>query len=115
MPIATGKQGAQTQASQLRYVKSRLDRFRQKPVHARLHRMPKTYSTLEAAKLIGVPVTTLHRWLAADKLRPFVIELTDGRKLWRWNDRDVAEGRKLKASRNRGLDSKRLRHRPFAS
>jgi predicted site-specific integrase-resolvase len=57
---------------------------------------PKTYSTLEAAKLIGVSVITAHRWLAAGKIRPFGIELADGRKLWRWNDRDIAEGRKLK-------------------
>jgi predicted site-specific integrase-resolvase len=72
--------------------------------------MAKTYSTLEAAKLIGVPVTTLHRWLAAEKIRPLEIEL-GGRKLWRWNDRDVAEGRKLKASQNRGPDTKRLAQR----
>jgi predicted site-specific integrase-resolvase len=64
--------------------------------------VPKTYSTPEAAKLIGVSVITLHRWLAAEKIRPFGIELNDGRKLWRWNDRDIAEGRKLKGLRNRG-------------
>jgi hypothetical protein len=51
--------------------------------------MPKTYSTPEAAKLIGVSVITGHRWLAAGKIRPFGIELADGRKLWRWNDRDI--------------------------
>jgi predicted site-specific integrase-resolvase len=59
--------------------------------------MPKTYNTPQAAKLIGVSLTTLHRWLAAKKIRPFGIELGDGRKLWRWNDGDIAEGRKLKA------------------
>jgi excisionase family DNA binding protein len=59
--------------------------------------VPKTYSTPEAAKLMGVSVITAHRWLAAGKIRPFEIELADGRKLWRWNDRDIAEGRKLKA------------------
>jgi predicted site-specific integrase-resolvase len=64
--------------------------------------MPKTYSTPEAAKLIGVSVITAHRWLAAGKIRPFGIELADGRKQWRWNDRDIAEGRKLKALQNRG-------------
>jgi predicted site-specific integrase-resolvase len=59
--------------------------------------VPKTYSTPEAAKLMGVSVITAHRWLAAGTIRPFEIELADGRKLWRWNDRDIAEGRKLKA------------------
>jgi len=63
--------------------------------------MPKTYSTPQAAKLIGVSLITVHRWLAAEKIHPFGIELSDGRKLWRWNDRDVAEGRKLKASQKR--------------
>jgi len=64
--------------------------------------VPKTYSTPEAAKLIGVSVITLHRWLVAEKIRSFGIELGDGRKLWRWNDRDIAEGRELKDLRNRG-------------
>jgi predicted site-specific integrase-resolvase len=68
---------------------------------------PKTYSTPEAAKLIGVSLITLHRWLAAGKLQPFGIELRDGRKLWRWNDRDIAEGRKLMALRKRGPSTKR--------
>jgi hypothetical protein len=62
---------------------------------------PKTYSTPEAAKLIGVSVITLHRWLGARKIQPYGIELGDGRKLWQWNDRDIAEGRKLKASHKR--------------
>jgi hypothetical protein len=60
--------------------------------------MPRTYSTVEAAKLSGVPVTALHRWLAAEKIHPFAIELNDGRKLLRWNERDIAEGRMLKAN-----------------
>jgi predicted site-specific integrase-resolvase len=64
--------------------------------------MPKTYSTLEAAKLIGVSLITLHRWLAAEEIRPFGIELGDGRKLWRWNERDIAEGRTLKGRQKQG-------------
>ncbi len=69
--------------------------------------MPKTYSTPQAAKLIGVSLITLHRWLAAGKIKPYGIELGDGRKLWRWNDRDVTEGRKLKASQRQGPRTKR--------
>jgi predicted site-specific integrase-resolvase len=61
--------------------------------------MPKTYNTPQAAKLIGVSLITLHRWIAAKKIQPLGIELSDGRKLWRWNDRDIAEGRKIKARR----------------
>lgn len=43
----------------------------------------------QAAKLIGVSLITAHRWLAGKKIRSHGIELGDGRKLWRWNDRDV--------------------------
>ena len=68
---------------------------------------PKTYSTPQAAKLIGVSLITVHRWLAAEKIKPFGIELGDGRKLWRWNDRDIAEGRKLKGLRKQGQNAKR--------
>jgi transposase len=39
---------------------------------------PKTYSTPEAAKLIGVSVITLHRWLAPKKIQPYGIELDTG-------------------------------------
>jgi hypothetical protein len=66
--------------------------------------MPKTYNTPQAAKLIGVSLITLHRWLAAEKIRPFEIELGDGRKLWRWNERDIAEGRMLKSQRKQDRD-----------
>jgi len=68
--------------------------------------MPKTYSTPEAAKLIGVSLITVHRWLAAGKIQPYGIELGEERKLWRWNDRDVAEGPKLKASQKHGPKSR---------
>lgn len=40
--------------------------------------------------------------LAAEKIQPYGIELGDGRKLWRWNERDIAEGRKLRASQKDG-------------
>jgi hypothetical protein len=68
---------------------------------------PKTYSTPQAAKLIGVSLITLHRWLAAKKIKPYGIELGDGRRLWRWNDRDITEGRKLKGLQRQGPGTKR--------
>jgi excisionase family DNA binding protein len=69
---------------------------------------PKTYSTPQAAKLIGVSLVTAYRWLAAKKIRPYGIVLGDERKVWRWNDRDITEGRKLKASQKHGPRAKRL-------
>jgi excisionase family DNA binding protein len=58
--------------------------------------MPKTFSTPQAAKLIGVHLLTVHRWLKAGKIKPQAIELSDGRKLWRWSESDIARAKKLK-------------------
>jgi predicted site-specific integrase-resolvase len=65
--------------------------------------MKKTYSTEVASKRIGVSFRTLNRWLAQGKIRPFQgIALSDGRKLWRWSDADLAKGRKVKAVQKPG-------------
>jgi predicted site-specific integrase-resolvase len=65
--------------------------------------MKKTYSTEVAAKRIGVSFRTLNRWLADGKIRPSqAIPFSDGRKLWRWSDVDLAKGRKIKAAQKPG-------------
>jgi len=69
--------------------------------------MAKIYSTTEAATRIGVSVITVHRWLAAEKIRPDAVVIGGGRKLWRWTEKDIAEGRKLKASQKRDPKAKR--------
>lgn len=69
--------------------------------------MPKIYSTSQAAKLIGVSLITVHRWLAAEKIKPDAIEIGGGRKLWRWTDKDIAAGRKLRALQKRGPGTNR--------
>jgi excisionase family DNA binding protein len=54
--------------------------------------MKKTYSTEVAAKRIGVSFRTINRWLAQGKIRPSIaIPFSDGRKLWRWSDADLAK------------------------
>jgi|ERR1700730_16614338 len=70
--------------------------------HCKEKRMPKTFSTPRAAKLIGVHVITVHRWLAEGLIEPASVELEDGRKLWRWTDADIAAAIKLKESRKSG-------------
>lgn len=70
-----------------------------------------TYSTRQAAKLIGIHVTTLHRWLAGGKIRPSIATPMDGRTLWRFSDRDVAKFRKFKATQKRGPKPKRGRRK----
>jgi predicted site-specific integrase-resolvase len=59
--------------------------------------MPKTYSTTRAAELIGVHPLTLHRWLRDGRIRPGGIPI-EGRTIWRWSDKDIAKGRKLKGT-----------------
>ena len=56
----------------------------------------KTYSTKQAAKLASVHWVTLHRWLAAGKVKPSQSIAMNGVKLWRWTDADVERVRKYK-------------------
>jgi predicted site-specific integrase-resolvase len=70
--------------------------------------MKKTYSTEVAAKRIGVSFRTLNRWLALGKIQPSVgIPFSDGRKLWRWTDADLAKGRKVKIAQKPGRKARR--------
>lgn len=63
----------------------------------------KTYSTPQAAKKLGVSFRTLNRWLNIGRIKPSVgIPFSDGRKLWRWTDADIAKGRKVKAVQKPG-------------
>jgi hypothetical protein len=56
-----------------------------------------TCSTQQAAKRIGIHWVTLHRWLAAKKIRPSVaVPIDGGRTLWRWTEKDIAKLEKLK-------------------
>jgi predicted site-specific integrase-resolvase len=51
--------------------------------------LTKTYSTRQAAKLVGIHWVTLHRWLASKKVRPSQATPMNGSTLWRWTDADV--------------------------
>ncbi len=56
----------------------------------------RTYSTRQAAKLVGIHWVTLHRWLAAGKVRPSQSIQMNGGKLWRWTHSDVGKVRRYK-------------------
>jgi hypothetical protein len=71
--------------------------------------MKKTYSTTRAAKLIGVHVVTLRKWLAARKMRPSVATPMDGRMLWRFTDSDVVRFRKFKGTLKPGRKPRKHR------
>lgn len=61
----------------------------------------RTYSTKAAAKLAGIHWVTLHRWLAAGKVRPSIAVRMNGSTLWRWTKADVERVRKHKAAHYR--------------
>ncbi len=70
----------------------------------------RTYSTEEAASLVGVHRLTLQRWLSEGKIRPSQAVPLKGRTLWRWTKTDVGEVRKYKAAHYRkGRGRKRKR------
>jgi predicted site-specific integrase-resolvase len=57
----------------------------------------KTYSTQQAAKKAGIHWVTLHRWLAARKIRPAIaVPMDGGRTLWRWTEKDIVKLGKVK-------------------
>ena len=69
--------------------------------------MNKTYTTLQAAKKIGVSFRTINRWLALDLIRPSQgIPYGGGRRLWVFSDDDIAKGRQLKSTLKPGRKSK---------
>jgi hypothetical protein len=72
--------------------------------------MKKTYSTLQAARKMGVGFRTLNRWLELGKIQPTAaIKMPNGRTLWTWTDVDIARGRRVKAVQKPGPKSKKGR------
>ena len=57
----------------------------------------KTYSTKEVARRVGVHWVTLHKWIAAAKIRPSQQIEMNGGKHWRWTKSDIEKVRRYKA------------------
>jgi hypothetical protein len=69
----------------------------------KMKKKKKTCSTQQAAKRMGVSFRTLNRWLALELIRPSVAVPIGGRRtLWRWSNKDISRGRKLKATAKPG-------------
>jgi excisionase family DNA binding protein len=66
-----------------------------------------TFSTQQAAKLIGIHWVTLRRWLADGKARPSIAVPMGGRTLWRWTKADVERARRFKATQKPGPKPKK--------
>ncbi len=74
--------------------------------------LSRTYSTKEAAKKVGVHWMTLHKWIAAGKVRPSEQIGMNGGKHWRWTEQDIQKIRKYKAEHFRegqGRRNKRIK------
>lgn len=71
----------------------------------------RTYSTREAAQLIGIHFVTLHHWLSTKKVRPSIaVPIGGGRTLWRWTNGDLKRVRRYKEAnygKGRGRQKKR--------
>lgn len=61
----------------------------------------KTYSTKDVARRVGVHWVTLHKWIAAGKVRPSHQIGFNGGKHWRWTEQDIARVMKYKAKNYR--------------
>ena len=65
------------------------------------------YSTRQAASKIKVSFRTLNRWIASGRIKAsHGVTLADGRRLWYWNDADIAKGKNIKATLKPGRKAK---------
>ena len=56
------------------------------------------YSVKQAAKLLGVDPQTLFRWIWNGKVHPSIAIPMNGRKLYRFTDKDIAQARRYKSA-----------------
>lgn len=57
----------------------------------------RSYSTKQAARLIGVSWRTLVRWVESGKVNPSQVVRLNGIKVWLWTPDDVQRVRRYKA------------------
>jgi excisionase family DNA binding protein len=69
----------------------------------------KAYSTVQAAKLLGVAPDTIHRWIRGKKITAPGIEHIGGVEIRLWSDEDVEKLKKYKANHYWGRGSKKTR------
>jgi excisionase family DNA binding protein len=68
-----------------------------------------TYSTMQAAKLLGIGNDTLHRWIHEGKIEAPKIQLVGGVKVRLWTDVDVERVKEYKVNSFWGKGSRRKR------
>ena len=72
----------------------------------------KTYSTIQAAKLLGIASGTFHRWIRENRIEAPPAETLGGMQVRLWNDADIAKVRKYKAEHYWGKGGRKKRQRP---
>lgn len=68
----------------------------------------KSYSTREAAKLLGVSMATINRYIVAGTIAIPPLTKVGGVTVRLWNDKDIAKAKKIVA---KFTDGRRTRHR----
>jgi predicted site-specific integrase-resolvase len=58
--------------------------------------MAKALNTHQAAKAAGIAVMTLHRWVAAGRLKPPQLSVRNNRAVRLWSNADLSKLRRLK-------------------
>jgi DNA-binding transcriptional MerR regulator len=69
----------------------------------------KTYSTVQAAKLVGVAPDTLHRWIRDKKVTAPEIEHVGGVQVRLWSDEDIQRLKEYKAAHFWGRGGRKAR------
>jgi DNA-binding transcriptional MerR regulator len=78
--------------------------------------MPTTYSSNQAAKKLGLPVSTLSTYIGAGKIKPPKSVTTGGITVYLWTDADIERIRQLlpKIANGRKTRHKKLREKQDA-
>lgn len=71
--------------------------------------MGKAYNAAQAARLAGVGIQTIHRYIRSQKIKPKGVPLGDGRMLWQFTEADIEKVKKLRAESRPGRVAKSKR------
>jgi excisionase family DNA binding protein len=69
----------------------------------------KTYSTVQAAKRLGISWSTLHRWIESKKIQAPPVQALGGLQVRLWTEPDLDAVRKFKAQHYWEKPSRRKR------
>jgi len=68
--------------------------------------VPETYTTLEVAKMTGIPRATLQFWIATKKIPAPRLKIRGGKAVRLWNNAQIEKARELKGTLKPGPKKK---------